>query len=106
MKPPIEIEQFQKLDLRVGTVTAVRGHPSIPDLILLTVLLDQPIEVLAPAALAAGKSSGDRVVVAAGLYPLTADGLRFTYCLLPVRAGGVTVSPAVTAAIPDGRRLS
>lgn len=107
MKPPIDIERFRKLDLRVGTVTAVRRHPSIPDLSILNVLLDQPVEVLAPASLAAGKASGERIVVAAGLYPLTAGGLRFTHCLMPVTApGGVTASPAVIAEIPDGSRLS
>ena len=68
MKPPVEIEQFRKLDLRVGTVASVRPHPSITSLSILTVLLDEPVEVLTPTSLAAGKAAGVRVVVAAGLY--------------------------------------
>ena len=107
MRPPIEIERFRKLDLRVGTVTGVRRHPSVHDLAILTVLLDEPEEVLAPASQAPDEVAGARVMVAAGLYPLSVGGLRFTRCLAPVTSpGGVTTSPAVKAEIPDGSRLS
>ena len=98
MKAPVEIEQFRKLDLRVGTVTAVRHHPSIGDLLILTVGLDELVEVLAPAALAAGLALGSRVIVASGLHPLSVPGARFTRCL--------AASPRVAAPIPDGSRLS
>ncbi len=107
MKPPIDIEHFRKLDLRVGTVTAIRQHPAIGHLSILTVALDEPVEVLAAASQVAGKEPGARVVVAAGLHALSAGGLRFTCCLAPVAISGEsTASPQVAAPIPDGSRLS
>ncbi|HEY0557286.1 MAG TPA: hypothetical protein VGG20_23725 [Thermoanaerobaculia bacterium] len=99
MKPQIQIEEFRKLDLRVGTLTAARPHPSIQGLSILTVHLDEPVEVLSPASIASGHAPGERVVVATGLHPLLAGGLRFTRYLIPL-AG------QVTAQIPDGSRLS
>ena len=107
MKPFIDIDRFRQLDLRVGTVTAVRHHPSIGDLKILTVHLEAPVEVLAVALLAAGTSPGDRVVVANGLHPLSAGGERFTASLMTVT--GLDGSPAafhVLEPIPDGSRLS
>lgn len=107
MRPPIEIEHFRKLDLRVGTISSVRHHPSIGGLSILSVLLDKRVEVLAPASLAEGHAPGSRVVVASGLHALSAGGLHFTCCLAPVTIpGGSTASPQVAAQIPDGSRLS
>src|SRR5262249_29686614 len=103
MKPPIDIDHFRKLDLRVGTVTAVRRHPSIGDLSILTVLLDEAVEVLAPASLTEGYAPGSRVVVATGLHTLSAGDLRFNGCLAPVTIQGESAaSPRVAAKIPDG----
>jgi hypothetical protein len=99
MKPPIQIEQFRKLNLRVGTLTAARSHPSVQGLTILTVHLDESVEVLSPASLASGHKPGEQVVVATGLHPLVAGGFLFTRYLIPL-AG------QVTAQIPDGSRLS
>jgi hypothetical protein len=98
MKPPIELADFQRLDLRIGTVTGVRPHQSLPGLAILTVQLDQQVEVLAPGSGAAALAAGSQAVVAIGLHPLlTAGDLRFTACL---------VSGPVAAEAPDGSRLS
>ena len=107
MKPFLDLDRFRRLDLRVGTVAAVRRHPSIADLAVLTVQLGEPVEVLATAPLAAGASPGARVVVAAGRHPLSIGGERFTGCLMTVV--GPDGSPAafhVQEPIPDGSRLS
>jgi len=99
MKPPVEITDFQRLDLCAGTVKAVRSHPSVPGLSILTVQLDQPVETLAPASATNGLSLGAQVVVALGLHPLLAGGQRFTASLV---AGPLAATPE----IPDGSRLS
>lgn len=107
MKPPVELEHFRKLDLRVGTVSSARAHPAMAGLSILTVLLEEPAEVLAPASFAEGSMLGSRVVVAIGLHPLSAGGLRFTGCLVPVKASnGKAISATVAAPIPNGSRLS
>ncbi|HEX5714549.1 MAG TPA: hypothetical protein VF179_00215 [Thermoanaerobaculia bacterium] len=97
MKPPVELADFQRLDLRVGTVTAVRPHPVLTALSILTVQLNEPVEVLAPGSGAIGLAPGSQAAVATGLHPLTAAGLRVTACL---------VTGPVTSQIPDGSRLS
>lgn len=106
MKLPIEIEHFRKLDLRVGTVLTVRRHPALEDLSIVAVRLEEETEALAPSSLAQGLEPGSRVVVALGLHPLSAGGLRFTACLMPAAGrGGVTI-PRIAAEIPDGSALS
>jgi hypothetical protein len=97
MKPPIELTDFQHLDLRIGTVTDIRPHPAFSGLAILTVKLSEPVEALAPGSGAAALTAGSQAVVATGLHPLTAGGLRFTACL---------VSGPVAAGVPDGSRLS
>lgn len=107
MKPQIGIECFRKLDLRVGTVTAIRPHPTIGDLAILTVLAAEPVEVLAVASLARGTQPGARVVVATSLHPLSAGGERFTGCLITGKGlEGATTAFQVEGPIPDGSRLS
>lgn len=106
MKPPIEIEHFRKLDLRVGTVTTVRRHPALEGLSITSVRLDGDVEALAPSSLVQGLEPGSRVVVACGLHPLSAGGLRFTACLMPAAGPGGAAIPRITAEIPQGSRLS
>jgi tRNA-binding EMAP/Myf-like protein len=97
MKPPVELADFQRLDLRVGTVTAVRPHPVLAGLSILTVRLNELVEALAPGSSATSLAPGSQAVVATGLHPLTVAGLRVTACL---------VAGPVTSQIPDGSRLS
>lgn len=97
MKPPIELADFQRLDLRVGTVTAVRPHLAFSGLAILTVQLSEPIEALAPGSAAAALTAGAQAVIATALHPITAGDFRFTACL---------VSGPVIASAPDGSRLS
>ena len=97
MKPPVELADFQRLALSVGTVTATRSHPVLTGLSVLTVQLDEPVEVLAPSSAAAGLAPGSQAVVAIGLHSLNAAGLRLTACL---------VTGPVASRIPDGSRLS
>jgi hypothetical protein len=106
VKPPIEIEQFRKLDLRAGTVAAVRRHPALAGLAIVAVRLDEETEALAPSSLVQGLEPGSRVVVALGLHPLSAGGLRFTACLVPAAGRGGTALPRIAAEIPDGSLLS
>ncbi|HEX6899335.1 MAG TPA: hypothetical protein VF789_06455 [Thermoanaerobaculia bacterium] len=106
MKLPIEIECFRKLDLRVGTVTAIRSHPALEGLAIVGLRLDEEAEALAPSSLVQGLQPGSRVVVALGLHPLSAGGLRFTACLMPVAGREGTIIPKITVEIPDGSALS
>jgi len=99
MKPQVEITDFQRLDLRAGTVKDIRPHPSVPGLSIFTVQLDQPVETLAPASAMKRLSLGAQVVVALGLHPLLAGGQRFTASLV---AGPLAATPE----IPGGSRLS
>ena len=106
MKLPIEIEHFRKLDLRVGTVLTVRHHPTLEDLSIVEVRLEEETAALAPSSLAQGLEPGSRIVVVVGLHPLSAGGLRFTACLMPVAGRGGAAIPRITAEIPDGSALS
>ena len=106
MKLPIEIEHFRKLDLRVGTVIAIRRLPALEGLSIVRVRLDEEAEALAPSSLVQGLEPGSRVVAALGLHPLSVGGLRFTACLMPAAGRGETTIPKITVEIPDGSRLS
>lgn len=96
MKPPVDLADFQRVDLRIGTVDTVRPHPELTGLSILTVQLDEPVEALAPGS-TPGLTAGARIVVAVGLPPLQAGGRRFTASL---------VSGPVGTEIPPGSRLS
>jgi len=96
MKPPVDLADFQRLDLHVGTVVAVRPHPNLIDLSILTVQLEEPVEALVPVS-TSGLEAGARVVVAVGLHPLQTGGQRFSASVL---------SGPVVAEIPNGSRLS
>jgi len=98
MKPQIEIDIFARLDLRVGTVVGIRPVESLPNLIAITVQIDERVEALSPASTADEVSLGSQVVVAARLHPLTVCEFRFTAFLL------TEISSEVP--IPNGSRVS
>lgn len=97
MKSHIEFSDFQRLDLRIGTVIAVRR---LGPLKLVAAIIDAGDRV-APLLLASATAqlaAMSRVVVALGLHPLVAHGSTHTACLIAV------LSDDVEAA--DGSRAS
>lgn len=106
MKLPIPVERFQKLDLRVGSVRAVRPHPVIVDLSLVSVALDSEVEAVAPASSTKRLVVGSRVIVARALRPLSTPGLSVTACLVPTGDAGGGPVLDISAELPDGSRLT
>jgi hypothetical protein len=106
MKLPIEIERFRKLDLRVGSVLAIRRHPVLADLSIVTVELDPAVDALVPSSSIRRLELGSQVIVARALHPLSTADLRLTACLVATSgADGLSV-PVVSAELPGGSRLS
>lgn len=86
----ITIEEFQKVELRVGTVMAAAPHPKADRLLVLQVRLgDEDRQIVAgirahydPAALV-----GRQIVVVANLQPATLRGVESQGMLLAASAG-------------------
>ncbi|MEK6372882.1 MAG: hypothetical protein AABO58_09310 [Acidobacteriota bacterium] len=98
MKPLIDIEDFVRLDLRVGTTVEIHPLASLPHLTVITVQIDERVEALAPTSRIAGVSPGTQVVIATKLHPLAVCDSRFNALLL------TAVSREV--AVPNGSRVS
>jgi hypothetical protein len=98
--PPVDLETFRRLDLRLATVEAVSSL--LEDLAVATVRCPEPVEALVPASCLPAEAAGLRVVVALGLRPLAIGDRRLTAAL--ATAEGTLVR--ITADLPDGARLA
>ena len=96
---PIAIEEFQKIALRVGVVTAAQDHPNADRLLILTVDIGEPT----PRQLVAGIKGayqaadliGKHVVVVANLKPAKLRGVESQGMVLAASDGTslVVISP-------------
>lgn len=101
----ITIEDFQKLELRVGTVMAAAPHPNADRLLVLQVRLgDEDRQIVAgirahyePATLV-----GRQVVVVANLAPVTLRGVESRGMLLAAAAEERLVFVTPERPIPSG----
>ncbi len=100
----LSIEEFARLDLRVGTIRDAKPHPNADRLLVLTVDLGEP----APRQLVAGIRAaydvrtlpGQQVIVVANLKPATLRGVESQGMLLAASdADGLAV-------IAPGRRFA
>ena len=95
----ISIEDFQKLALRVGVITAAQDHPNADRLLVLTVDLGDgaPRQIVAgiKGSYAAADLIGKRVVVVANLKPATLRGVESQGMVLAAQDGSqlALVSP-------------
>ncbi len=78
--PEISYEEFRRINLRIGVVTAAQDHPNADRLLLLTVDLGDgvPRQLVAGirGAYRAEEMIGKRVVVVANLKPATIRGVQ------------------------------
>ena len=106
----IEFSDFQKLDLRVGLVTACEPHPNADK--LLRVMVDigeaQPRQILAGMAEFFSPESllGKQVVIVANLAPRKMRGLESQGMILAVRKEGGLELLAVTGLVAPGSKVS
>jgi len=102
----LSIEEFQRLALRVGVVTAAENHPNADRLLVLTV----DVGDAAPRRLVAGiKGSyqaadliGKHVVVVANMKPATLRGVESQGMVLAASDGGAIVLVAPERPIRAG----
>ena len=96
---PIGIEEFQKLALRVGVITAAQDHPNADRLLILTVNIGEaaPRQVVAgiKGSYQAADLIGKHVVVVANLKPAKLRGVESQGMVLAASDGTtlVVVSP-------------
>lgn len=87
----LSIEEFAKLDLRVGTIQAVEPHPNADRLLVLHVDLgeDQPRQLVAGIRAAYDPTSlaGRQIVVVANLQPAKLRGVESQGMLLAASDG-------------------
>jgi methionyl-tRNA synthetase len=102
----ITIEQFQQVELRVGTVVEAAPHPNADRLLVLRIDLGEPEprQIVAgirahyePAALV-----GTQVVVVANLAPATLRGVESRGMLLAASAEGTLAVVRPAAPLPPG----
>lgn len=108
VKAPIEYADFQKLDLRVGTILAAERHPNADKLLRFDVDLgeDKPRQIVSGIAAFFQPESlvGKQVVVVANLPPRKLRGLESQGMILTAEwEGGLAL---LTAPAPDGSTIS
>ena len=98
-RSPATIEDFQRIELRVGVITAAQDHPNADRLLVLTVDIGDgtPRQVVAgiKGSYAAADLIGKRVVVVANLKPATLRGVESQGMVLAAQDGSqlALVSP-------------
>ena len=106
----IEYADFQKLDLRVGTVLQARKHPEADKLLVLTVDIGEetPRQIVAGIAAHWGPEalSGRQVVVVANLKPRKLRGVESQGMLLASPQEGGMPLVAVTHPVANGSKVS
>ena len=105
----LSIEEFKRLALRVGVVTAAADHPNADRLLVLTVDIGEP----APRQMVAGiKGSyqasdliGKHVVVVANLKPATLRGVESQGMVLAASDGSAIVLLTPERPLPAGSTI-
>jgi len=109
-KAPIDFEDFQKIDLRVGTVLAVEAVPKADKLLLVTVDLGEaePRQVVAGIAefWKPEDLTGRQVVLVANLKPRKLRGVVSQGMILAVRHGEGLELLGPSAEVPPGSPVS
>ena len=109
--PPdlVTIEEFKKLQLRVGTVVSAQDHPNADRLLVLTIDLGEPtpkqvvagIRTAYPAAALVGK----QVVVVANLKPATLRGVESQGMVLAATDGDRLVLVSLDQPVRQGSQV-
>jgi methionyl-tRNA synthetase len=108
-KPPITIDEFGKLELRVGTVLAAAAIPKAKKLLHLTVDLGEP----SPRSIVAGIAEayapdqivGRQVIVVANLAPATIRGVASQGMILAAGDAQILGLSALDRDVPAGTRV-
>ncbi|MFO8013854.1 MAG: hypothetical protein R6X20_11195 [Phycisphaerae bacterium] len=110
MSEQISIQEFQKVDLRVGRVTDVRHHPNASKLYVMDVDLGPELGTrqmvaglkpyMAPDAL-----EGQLVVVVANLEPATLRGEKSEGMLLAAQEGDTVVCLTTASPLAPGAKV-
>lgn len=105
---PIEFSDFQKLDLRVGTILAAERHPNADKLLRFDVDLgeDKPRQIVSGIAAWFRPEDlvGRQVIVVANLPPRKLRGLESQGMILTAESGDTLA--LLTAPAPNGARVS
>jgi methionyl-tRNA synthetase len=107
--PPITIGEFQKIDLRVGTVLSAAAVPKAKKLLQLSVDLGEP----APRSIVAGIAErytpdqivGKQVIVVANLEPATIRGVASQGMILAAGDPQILGVSALDRDVPAGTRV-
>ena len=106
----IEFADFQKVDLRVGTVRVAEAHPDADKLLRLEIDLNEggPRQIVAGIAefYKPEELLNLQVVVVANLAPRKLRGLESRGMLLAVRSEGGLRLVTVTGSVLDGSKVS
>ncbi|HEX8111746.1 MAG TPA: methionine--tRNA ligase subunit beta, partial [Kofleriaceae bacterium] len=107
--PPIKIDDFARIELRVGTVLSAAAVPKAKKLLQLSVDLGEP----APRSIVAGIAEtyapdqivGKQVIVVANLEPATIRGIASQGMLLAAGEAQVLGLSALDRHVPPGTRV-
>jgi methionyl-tRNA synthetase len=106
----IEFADFQKLDLRVGTVLSAAKHPDADKLLVVQVSLgeDKPRQIVAGLAdrFSPEEITGKQVVVVANLAPRKLRGLMSEGMILVAKDAEVTRLLTSAGAVDDGGKVA
>jgi len=106
----IEFADFQKLDLRVGTVLTAEKHPDADKLLVVKVALGEPEPRQIVAGLADRFSPdelvGKQVVVVANLAPRKLRGVQSQGMILVAKDAEVTRLLTAAGAVDDGGKVA
>lgn len=105
-KPSIPIEAFRQLNLQTATLLEATPLSSLPALSVVTLQTQSPLQSLVPSAALPEQVSGQTVLVATDLHPLTVADKQFTSYLLTLYTETEVTLPEVATTIAAGRRLS
>jgi len=107
---PIEFADFQKLDLRVGTVLSAAKHPDADKLLVVQVALgeEKPRQIVAGLAdrFSPEDITGKQVVVVANLAPRKLRGLMSEGMILVAKDAEVTRLLTAAGAVDDGGKVA
>ena len=103
---PLSIDEFKRLALRIGVVTAAQDHPNADRLLVLTVDIGEaaPRQVVAgiKGSYQASDLIGKRVVVVANLKPATLRGVESQGMVLAGSDGSAIVLVSPERSLPPG----